>query len=50
MTEAVNRFTIDKEAWSIASCAARSFAEKTMSIEVVREKVFEALKWATIKQ
>ena len=50
ITEAINRFTAGKEAWAFASRTARSFVEKTMSIHFVREKVFEALKSATIKK
>jgi hypothetical protein len=50
ITEAINRFTAGKEAWAFASRTARSFVEKTMSIDFVREKVFEALKSATIKK
>ena len=47
--EAINRFTADREAWAAASHAARSFAETTMSLEVVREKVFAALESAMNK-
>ena len=47
--EAINRFTADQEAWVTASRAARSFAEKTMSLEVVRERVLAALETAKVK-
>jgi hypothetical protein len=47
--EAINRFTADKDAWVSASRTARSFAEKNMSLEVVREKVFAALKSAMVE-
>jgi len=47
--EAINRFTADKESWGAASRTARSFAEKTMSLDSVRDKVFKALEAAMVK-
>ncbi|MGO8764079.1 MAG: hypothetical protein ACLQSR_02965 [Limisphaerales bacterium] len=44
--EAINGFTGDKQSWLAASRTVRSFAEKTMSLEVVRKKVLEALEAA----
>lgn len=50
IVQAINRFTADKETWISASRAARSFAEETMSLDVVREKVFRALQSAKSKK
>jgi hypothetical protein len=40
---AINRFTSNQEAWLLASHTARSFAEETMRLEVVRARILEAL-------
>jgi hypothetical protein len=46
---AINRFTADKQSWLAASRTARSFAEKTMSLDAVRKKVLDMLEVAAGK-
>jgi hypothetical protein len=48
--EAINRFTAEQDVWVSASRAARFFVEKTMSLDVVREKVFAALESAMVEK